>query len=139
MIIGAALEVHNELKSGLLESVYREALAMELKKLGVESFAEQEIPIYYKGDLMVQKYRMDMVVGDVIVELKVASEIGSAHRAQLCNYMRLTKKPVGLLINFGESSLRGERWSYDDETGECCLLDKEMKKKFTSRRITNIK
>ena len=53
--------------------------------------------------------------------------IGAAHRAQLFNYMRLTKKPVGLLINFGQPSLQGERYGYDEETNECILLDKNMR------------
>ena len=60
-------------------------------------------------------YKMDIVVGDVVVELKSVEELNSAHRAQLFNYLRLTKKPIGLLINFGQPSLQGERYGYDEE------------------------
>ena len=68
----------------------------------------------------------EAVVGDVVVELKSVDELISAHRAQLFNYLRLTKQPVGLLINFGQSSLQGERYGYDEESNECILLDKNM-------------
>lgn len=70
---------------------------------------------------------MDLVVqDDIIVELKSASKLISAHRAQLFNYMRLTKKPIGLLINFGQPKLQGERYGLDPITNECVLLDKDM-------------
>ena len=69
---------------------------------------------------------MDIVVEDIIVELKSVREIVPAHRAQLCNYLRLTHKSVGLLINFGESSLVGERWVYDVETNDCFIVNREM-------------
>ena len=71
-------------------------------------------------------YQMDIVVDDVIVELKSVEELNSNHRAQLFNYLRLTQKPIGLLINFGQPSLQGERYAYDEETNECILLDKNM-------------
>lgn len=69
---------------------------------------------------------MDLVVGDIIVELKSVSELNSAHRAQLFNYLRLTRKPIVLLINFGKPSLQGERYAYLEDTNECILLDKNM-------------
>jgi GxxExxY protein len=69
---------------------------------------------------------MDLVVGDIIIELKSVAEINSSHRAQLFNYMRLTKKPIGLLINFGQECLQGERYAYFEDTNECVLLDKNM-------------
>ena len=69
---------------------------------------------------------MDLVVGDIIVELKSVSELNSAHRAQLFNYLRLTRKPIGLLINFSKPSLQGERYAYLEDTNECILLDKNM-------------
>lgn len=57
-------------------------------------------------------YKMNVVVGDVIVELKATTELLPEHRFQLFNYLRLTKKPIGLLINFGEKSLHSERYAY---------------------------
>ena len=126
-IIGAAMTVHDELNWGLLEPVYNEALHIELLDRGVENEREKQLPCYYKGRLMEKYYQMDLVVGDVVVELKSVDELNSAHRAQLFNYLRLTKNPVGLLINFGAESLQGERYGYDVESNECILLDKNMK------------
>lgn len=58
--------------------------------------------------------------------LKSVKQLIPAHRAQLFNYLRITKKPVGILINFGAESLQGERYAYIEETNQCVLLDKEM-------------
>lgn len=69
---------------------------------------------------------MDIVVGDIVVELKSVKELVPANRAQLFNYLRLTKKPIGLLINFGCSSLQGERYGYDPITNQCYLLNRWM-------------
>ena len=125
-IIGAAMEVHNELKWGLLEPIYNEALHLELLDRGIDNQREQNVSCFYKQHQMEKRYQMDLVVGDVIIELKSVNELNSAHRAQLFNYMRLTKKPIGLLINFGEPSLQSERYAFYEETNECILLDKNM-------------
>lgn len=125
-IIGAAMEVHNELNWGLLEPVYNEAMHLELLDRGIENEREKTLPCYYKQHLMEKHYQMDLVVGEIIVELKSVNELNSAHRAQLFNYMRLTKKPIGLLINFGQESLQGERYAFCEDTNECVLLDKNM-------------
>ena len=125
-VIGAAMEVHNELNWGLLEPVYNEALHLELLDRGIQNESEQLLNCYYKHHTMEKFYKMDIVVGDIVVELKSVDELIGANRAQLFNYLRLTKKPVGLLINFGCESLEGERYGYDEETNECVLLDKNM-------------
>ena len=125
-IIGAAMTVHSELGYGLLEPVYQEALHLELLDRGIANDREIEILIYYKKHLLEKKYRMDIVVDDIIVELKSVTGLVSAHRAQLCNYLRLTRKPIGLLINFGEESLIGERWAYDKTTNECYIVDRNL-------------
>ena len=126
-IIGAAMEVHSELNWGLLEPIYNEALHLELLDRGIDNEREKELPCFYKHHEMEKFYKMDIVVGDVVVELKSVEELNSAHRAQLFNYLRLTKKPIGLLINFGQPSLQGERYGYDEESNECILLDKNMR------------
>ncbi len=126
-IIGAAMEVHDELNWGLLEAVYNEALHLELLDRGISNEREKQLPCFYKNRQMEKFYQMDLVVGDVVVELKSVEELNSNHRAQLFNYLRLTQKPIGLLINFGQPSLQGERYAYDEETNECILLDKNMK------------
>lgn len=125
-IIGAAMTVHSELGWGLLEPVYQEALHLELLDRGIANEREQEIEIYYKKHLLDKKYRMDIVVDIIIVELRSVTNLVAAHRAQLCNYLRLTRKPLGLLINFGEESLIGERWAYDADTNECFIVDRNM-------------
>ena len=120
------MAVHSELKWGLLEGVYQEALAMELADRGIDSIIEKVIPCFYKQHQMKKEYKMDLLVGDVIVELKSVADIIPAHRAQLFNYLRLTRHPVGVLINFGSSSLHGERYGYIVESNECVLLDRYM-------------
>ena len=125
-IIGAALKVHNEMNWGLLEALYAEAMHIELELMGITSQLEVELPCYYKGRKMNKTYRADLVVGDVMVELKATSDIIPAHRAQLFNYMRLTRLPIGLIINFGRPSLQGERYAFCQETNECILLDRNM-------------
>ena len=125
-IIGAVMTVHSELNWGLLEPVYQEALHLELLDRGIDNQREQEITVYYKKHVLDKKYKMDIVVDDIIIELKSVSSLSPAHRAQLCNYLRLTRKPLGLLINFGEESLVGERWAYDADTNDCYIVDRNM-------------
>lgn len=129
-IIGSAMTVHTELNWGLLEPVYQEALSIELSLRNIQNKREEEIKVYYKGYELDKKYKMDIIVGDIIIELKSVVKLEAAHRAQLCNYLRLTKKPIGLLINFGEPHLVGERWVYDKNTNECYLVDKDMHRVF---------
>ncbi len=77
--------------------------------------------------MLSKKFRLDMLVeNDIIVELKSVAHLGAEHRHQLCNYLRLTQKPVGLLINFGGNTLIGERWIFDKETNDCFIVDKNM-------------
>jgi GxxExxY protein len=125
-IIGAAMEVHGELGYGLLEPVYQEALSRELSIRHIDNVREKEIEIYYKGVKMDKFYKMDLVVDDIIVELKAVESVASEHRAQLFNYLRLTQKPIGVLINFGEKNLHSERYIYDKDTNECYLVDKNL-------------
>lgn len=120
------MTVHSELGYGLLEPVYQEALHLELLDSGIANDREIEIPVYYKKHLLEKKYRMDILVDDIIVELKSVTNLVPAHRAQLCNYLRLTRKPLGLLINFGEESLIGERWAYNVDTNECFIVDRNL-------------
>ena len=125
-VIGAAMTVHKELGGGLLEPLYNEALCIELSDMGFHPESEKNLLCYYKGRQMKKSYRMDIVVDDVILELKSTSEICPEHRFQLFNYLRLTKNPIGLLINFGSESLECERYCYDSTTNECRLIDRNM-------------
>ena len=125
-IIGSAMEVHSTLHWGLLEAVYNESLCFELADRGIDHISEKQLSCFYKTHELKKSYKMDVVVGDVVVELKSVSAILPAHRAQLFNYLRLTKHPVGILVNFGTKKLQGERYGYIEETNECVLLDRNM-------------
>src|SRR3569623_1260296 len=100
-IIGCAYKVSNTLKFGLLEKCYKNALAHELRKAGLNVTVEHPIAVLYDG-IVVGEYFADLLVEDcVIVELKAAKGIDEAHHAQCINYLTATGKPICLLINFG--------------------------------------
>lgn len=112
-IIGAAMSVHKELGCGFLEVVYGDALEMEFRMQGIPYTREQEMTIYYKGCQLPHKYIADFVCyDDIIVEIKAVDSLSSAHRAQIINYLHVTQFELGLLINFGETSLKFERFKY---------------------------
>lgn len=106
-IIGAAIEVHRVLGGpGLLESVYEEALAHELKLLGMEIERQKEMPLVYKGNDLERSFRIDLLVeGSVVVEVKAASGHNPVFQSQLLTYIRLANRKLGLLINFGKPKL----------------------------------
>ncbi len=100
-IVRAFYDVYNELGFGFLESVYREAMTLQLRALGRVVEQERLVQVKFKGTI-VGVYRTDLVVDDkVIVELKCARVLESAHEAQLLNYLKATEFEVGLLLNFG--------------------------------------
>lgn len=110
-IIGACIEVHKELGNGFLEAVYQEALEIELKSKGIDFEREKELTIFYKNIELKKKYYADFFCyNKIIVELKATSALLPEHEAQLLNYMKATKTKVGLLINFGEQSLKYKRF-----------------------------
>ena len=131
------MNVHDELSWGLLEPIYNEALHLELLDNNIANEREKHLPCYYKHHQLEKFYQMDLVVDDIVVELKSVEELNSAHRAQLFNYLRLTRKPIGLLINFGQPSLQGERYGYDEETNECILLNKNMEPVYAENYMDN--
>lgn len=109
-IIGAAMEVHNELKNGYLEPVYQEALAKEFSLQDIPHEKESLINIYYKGEKLDKYYKADFICFDeIIIELKALSELTTNHESQLINYLKATNKKLGILINFGEPSLQYKR------------------------------
>nr|MDK2851527.1 hypothetical protein [Candidatus Cloacimonadota bacterium] len=109
-IIGACMAVHRELGQGFLEPVYQEALAIEFGYQGIPFVREQELSIMYRGVELNKLYKADFVCyNSIIVELKALSDLNNDHVAQLINYLKATNLKVGLLINFGESSLKYKR------------------------------
>lgn len=101
-IIGACFEVYKDKGCGFLEQVYQECLEIELELCGVPFVAQTPLKLTYKGRLLKQTYKPDLICFDkVIVELKAVSKIVDEHRAQILNYLNATGIRVGLLINFG--------------------------------------
>jgi GxxExxY protein len=108
-IIGAALEVHRELGPGFLESIYEEALKVDLSEHDLSFEAQKEIKIEYLG-VDVGLHRLDLVVeNQIIVELKAVKELTDVHFAQLRSYLKATGLKVGLLLNFAKPTLEIRR------------------------------
>lgn len=106
-IIDAAIAVHRELGPGLLESAYQACLHFELQQRGLRVQAEVELPIVYQGNHIEVGYRLDLIVeGVVIIEAKAIGENAPIHKAQILSYLKLSKKPLGLLINFNVMLLK---------------------------------
>ena len=106
-IIGAAIEVHQELGAGLLESAYEYCLKTELEKRGHKVQTQIDIPLFYKGSPTGKTYRLDMLVEDkIIVEIKAVDTLLPIHEVQLVTYLKLTQKAIGLLINFNVPILK---------------------------------
>ena len=108
-IVGCALGVYNHLKPGYLESVYGEALELELLDAGFSVRRQVKLPITYKGRLLKSKFVADMVINNsYIVELKAVSNLSKAHEAQIQSYQKTTGIKEGLLVNFG--NMRRLEW-----------------------------
>ena len=106
-VITAALKVHSALGPGLLESAYEACLAHELRKAGLKVETQVGLPVVYDGIKLELGYRIDMLVNDlVVVELKSVEEITRIHLAQVLSYMKLSKKNLGLIINFNVLRLK---------------------------------
>jgi len=106
-IIGAAIEVHRVLGPGLLESAYEECLCYELSLRELKFKRQVPLPVAYKGIKLACGYKMDLLVDDlVVVELKTVEGLLQVHSAQLLSYLRLSGKPVGLLINFNSPTIK---------------------------------
>jgi GxxExxY protein len=106
-IIESAIAVHKHFGPGLLENIYAECLAMELTNSGLAVKKQHVMPVTYKDKTLENAYRLDLWVEDkVVVEIKAADRLLPVHEAQILTYMRLTKSPLGLLINFNEKLLK---------------------------------
>jgi len=117
-IIRAAIEVHRRLGPGLLESLYRDALVIELRLAGLQVLIEQTVPVYYRGQRLRDGLRVDMIVnGLIVVEIKAVDRVHPVHQAQVITYLKLTGTPVGLLFNFNATTVRAgmKRLEHPDE------------------------
>lgn len=106
-IIRAAINVHRELGPGLLESVYETCLLSELEYQGIDFRNQVPVDILYRDRVVSNALRIDLLVQDqVVVELKSVDKVLPIHKAQLLSYLKLTKRQVGLLINFNVELLK---------------------------------
>lgn len=105
-IVGAMMSVHNELGCGFLEAIYQEALEIEFQLQGIPYEREKELDIVYKGRSIGKKYRPDFICyNKIIVELKAVEKLLPEFKAQTLNYMKMTNSKLGILANFGQTSL----------------------------------
>ena len=105
-IRGAIYDVYKALGPGLLESVYEEALVLELEQRGLTVDRQRQVPVIYKGNTLKTELRLDLLVEDrIIVELKSVEEMKNVYAKQLLTYLRLMDKKVGLLVNFNTDDI----------------------------------
>lgn len=105
-VIGAAIEVHRALGPGYLESIYEEALGIELMKRQIPFERQKEIKVLYK-DQPIGRHKIDLLVGEsLVVELKTVETLADIHTAQVISYLKATRLPLGLLINFNVPVLK---------------------------------
>lgn len=109
-IIGAAMEVHRELRHGLVEPVYQDGLQVEFSARGIPSEQEKLLKVFYKGNPLPSFFKADFVCYEsVIVECKSQALIGAVEDAQVINYLRITGLERAVLLNFGTPSLQYKR------------------------------
>ncbi len=108
-IIGCAMKVHSVLGNGFQEVIYQRAMAIEMRKMGLNFTREMEMAIYYEGEEIGTR-RVDFFVeGKIMVELKAIIELNDSNLNQCRNYLEAYNLPVGLLLNFGSKSLQHKR------------------------------
>ena len=122
-IIGAAIQVLNELKPGLDEKLYERAITIELKRRGYIVSVQRSFPVYYGGEL-IGNLIPDLIVNDtVIVDPKVVACFTDTHVAQMIGYLNITRLDLALLINFKNARLEWKRVLRLTETTECTYPD----------------
>jgi GxxExxY protein len=106
-IIGCAMRVHSQLGPGLLESAYEECMAYELSKAGLPFEKQKGLPLVYETVRLDCGYRLDLLVaGQIIMEIKSVDAVHDVHVAQVLTYLKLSRCPLALLINFNVAHLR---------------------------------
>ena len=106
-ILDASITVHREMGPGLLESVYEECLAEELRLRNIKATSLVELPLIYKGKKLNKDFRLDLLVeNEIIIELKTVDKILPVHGAQIISYLKLADKKLGFIINFNVALLK---------------------------------
>ena len=124
-VVGVAMEVYNTLGYGMAEPIYQEAFAKEMELQNMPAEREKQLRLYYKDILLEKTYFADFCYKGIIIEMKAVDKIISDHRAQLFNYMRIARQKKGILLNFGEKSLRAERYIFNEGEDRFILLTQE--------------
>jgi GxxExxY protein len=115
-VIGAAMEVHNQLGQGFLEAVYQEALAQEFRAREIAFEREVFLQICYKNAPLATRYRADFICfSQIVIELKAQSALTGIDDSQLINYLKATGFQRGLLLNFGSATLQYRRLVFGHE------------------------
>lgn len=110
-IIGACMKVHKNLGSGFLESVYQEVLAKELRNEGIPFEGQKKLNLFYEGERIGKYFVADFLCFDkIILELKSVAFLNKTFENQVVNYLKATEKEIGILVNFGEKSLKWKRF-----------------------------
>jgi GxxExxY protein len=118
-ILGCCFDIMNELGSGFLESVYKNALFIAIKEKGLKIEAEKRFEVIFRGQ-KIGLYIADLIIeGNVIVELKCCESLLGEHQAQLINYLKVSDISVGLLVNFGKRKLEYKRLRHPDHHAAC--------------------
>ena len=118
-LMGAAFEVYNQMGWGLTEDIYQECIEIELRNRGISFDAQVRLELFFKETRLTKFFVPDLLVSEeILVELKAVKEINKDHEKQLFNYLRITGKPVGYLINFGHpKKLEWKRFILQEEKG----------------------
>lgn len=126
-LMGAAFEVYNDRGFGVAEEIYQESLEIELELRGIPFEPKVPLRCFYKGRELQRRYIPDlMVFGALVVELKAVSQLTSEHEAQLLNYLRISRQPVGYLVNFGhKESLEWKRFSLSEFVSSAKISDNQ--------------
>ncbi len=110
-IVGASMEVHRILGSNFIEAVYQEALSIEFKSSNIPFVEFPQLKIDFKRNILKKKFVCDFICyNEIIVEIKAINQCGHNEEAQIINALNASKKPAGVLINFGETSLYWKRF-----------------------------
>lgn len=133
-VINCAMKVHSELGPGLLESIYRDCLKIELVSSGFTVQTEKQVPVFYRGQRIRSDLRVDLLVdGRLVVEVKAIERLHPVHQAQVITYLKLTACPASLLFNFNATSVRSgmKRLDHPDVYAE------KMKARRAHKRLSS--
>ena len=124
-VLKLCFEVHKTIGGGMLEPIYQECLEYEFQKNNIPYEREKVLSLQYKDIILEKTYKADFLCYDnIVLELKSVYDLSSEHRFQLYNYLRITKKPVGILVNFGVEGLQFEKYGYNHSNNKVFMISR---------------